>query len=176
MREPRAVVVLIGAPGAGKTRTGKRIARLLGVPHIDTDKRIVAEHGPIAEIFARHGEPYFRELERAAVAAALREPAVVTLGGGAVLDEHTQADLAGLPVVQLTVSAGAVEGRISGGKRPLVTDGIEAWQALVERRKPLYDRLAQVTFDTSQVPLDRVAERIAHWVEHRPEHPSERSQ
>jgi len=50
-----AVVVLIGAPGAGKTRTGKRLARLLGVPFIDTDKRIVAAHGPIATIFEDHG-------------------------------------------------------------------------------------------------------------------------
>jgi shikimate kinase len=165
----RAVVVLIGAPGAGKTRTGKRIARLLDVPHIDTDKRIVAEHGPIAEIFAREGEPRFRELEREAVAAALREHAVVTLGGGAVLDEHTQHELAGLPVVQLTVRADAVEARISGGKRPLVKDGIDAWSELVERRRPIYDRLARFTVDTSRVPLDRVAERIVHWLETRAE-------
>ena len=50
--EGRALVVLIGAPGAGKTRTAKRIARLLNAPLVDTDKRIVAEHGPIATIFA----------------------------------------------------------------------------------------------------------------------------
>lgn len=165
MHELRAVVVLIGAPGAGKTRTGKRLARLLEVPHIDTDKRIVAEHGPIAEIFERDGEPRFRQLEREAVAAALREPAVVTLGGGAVLDEHTQTQLAGLPVVQLTVSADAVAARIASGKRPLVKDGIGAWQALVERRQPIYDRLSQLTLDTSREPLDRVAERIAKWLQ-----------
>lgn len=172
--EPRALVVLIGAPGAGKTRTGKRLARLLGVPHIDTDKRIVAEHGPIAGIFATEGEPRFRELEREAVAAALRERAVVTLGGGAVLDERTQADLAGLPVVQLTVSADAVAERIASGKRPLLTGGVEAWRELVHGRRPLYDRLAEFTVDTSRMPLDRVAQRIARWLETRPEgHSSE---
>lgn len=162
---PQALVVLIGAPGAGKTRTGKRLARLLGAALVDTDKRVVESHGPIAEIFAQHGEPRFRELERAAVAAALRERAVVTLGGGAVLDVDTQRDLVGLRVVQLTVSPEAVETRIAGGKRPLVAGGIESWIALVASRQPLYDRLSDLTIDTSTEPLDAVATRIAAWLE-----------
>jgi shikimate kinase len=161
----RAVVVLIGAPGAGKTRTGKRLARLLEVPFIDTDRRIVAAHGPIADIFEQHGEPHFRALERDAVSQALAEPAVVTLGGGAVLDAATQADLASHRVVQLAVSPEAVEARISTGKRPLVKDGIGAWVALVEGRQPIYDRLSQLTIDTSRRPLDGVAKQIAEWLE-----------
>ncbi len=164
MSDSRAVVVLIGAPGAGKTRTGKRLARLLDVPLVDTDRLIVAEHGPIAGIFEEFGEPHFRQLERHAVERALAQHAVVTLGGGAVLDEQTQADLAGMPVVQLTVTPAAVERRISGGKRPLVKDGIGAWIALVERRQPIYDRLSQLTIDTSEVPLDEVAGRIVAWL------------
>jgi shikimate kinase len=160
-----AAVVLIGAPGAGKTRTGKRLARLLHVPFVDTDKRIVERHGTIAEIFAEHGEAHFRSLEREVVTESLGERAVVTLGGGAVLDPRTQADLAQFRVVQLTVSATAVEARISGGKRPLLAGGIAAWQAIVDSRQPLYDRLASLTIDTSSQPLDRVAQQIAHWLE-----------
>ncbi len=125
---------------------------------------IVAEHGSIAQIFDEFGEPHFRQLERQAVERALAEHAVVTLGGGAVLDEQTQADLAGVPVVQLTVSPEAVERRISGGKRPLVKDGIGAWIALVERRQPIYDRLSRLTIDTSEVALDDVAGRIVAWL------------
>ncbi len=159
-----AVVVLIGAPGAGKTRTGRRVASRLGVPFIDTDKRIVAEHGPIAELFQEHGEPYFRRIEREVVAQALTEDAVVTLGGGAVLDPDTQADLADRRVVQLTVQTRAVQQRIAGGKRPLLKDGIGAWEQLVEARQPVYDRLAQLTVDTSWTPLDRVADQIVEWV------------
>jgi shikimate kinase len=161
----RALVVLIGAPGAGKTRTGKRLARLLEVPFVDTDRRIVAAHGPIAEIFATHGEPRFRAIERDVVAAALQERAVVTLGGGAVLDPETQAQLEGHHVVQLAVSPEAVEARISGGKRPLVKDGIGAWITLVEGRRPIYDRLSQLTIDTSRRPLDGVAQQIVEWLE-----------
>jgi shikimate kinase len=161
----RAVVVLIGAPGAGKTRTGKRLARLLEVPFIDTDHRIVAEHGPIADLFEAHGEPHFRAIERETVVKALSERAVVTLGGGAVLDPATQADLAAHRVVQLTVAPEAVQERIAGGKRPLVKDGIGAWIALVASRQPLYDALSQLTIDTSQRPLDGVAQEIADWLE-----------
>lgn len=159
-----ARLVLIGAPGAGKTRLGKRIARLLTTPFIDTDKAIVAEHGPIAQIFQEYGEAYFRRLERAAVAAALREPAVVSLGGGAVLDEQTQAELIDARVVQLTVSADAVRERISGNKRPLLKDGLDDWVRLVESRKALYGRLATRTWDTSLKPLDDIAVEVADWV------------
>ena len=163
-------MVLIGAPGAGKTRTGKRVARILELPFIDTDKRIVAEHGPIPAIFESAGEPRFRELERAAVEVALRERAVVSLGGGAVLDLQTRADLAGLPVVQLTTSVEAIAARIGDGRRPLLKDGTAAWEALVAARQPIYDELADLTIDTSRDSIDTVADRVADWVRHRPEH------
>lgn len=162
----RAQLVVIGAPGAGKTRLGKRIARLLRVPFIDTDKRIVAVHGPINQIFEEHGEAYFRGIERQVVAEALREVAVVALGGGAVLDQHTAAQLAGARVAQLTVSAEAVVERIDGNKRPLLKDGIDAWVRLVESRRATYERLATRSWDTSTVPLDDLAAEIADWVEH----------
>lgn len=156
--------VLIGAPGAGKTRTGRRVAKALGIPFIDTDKRIVAEHGSIADIFEQYGEPHFRAIERDVVAAALREDAVVALGGGAVLDERTQELLRAERVVQLTVDADSVSERIADGKRPLLTGGLEAWLALVDARKPIYDRLAHHTVDTSGRPLTQVADDIVQWL------------
>lgn len=161
-----ARLVLIGAPGAGKTRLGKRIARLLRVKFIDTDKTIVAEHGSIAQIFSEFGEDRFRTLERQAVSAALCEPAVVALGGGAVLNEQTQADLIHARVVQLTVSANAVTERIRGSKRPLLKDGLDDWVNLVKGRAPLYERLATRTWDTSTRPLDDIAAEVADWVRH----------
>ncbi|MCU1405037.1 MAG: hypothetical protein JWQ43_1340 [Glaciihabitans sp.] len=158
------LLVLIGAPAAGKTRLGKRIARLLNVPFIDTDKRIIAKHGVIAEIFGTHGEEHFRALERAEVVAALQEVAVVALGGGAVLDANTQQDLSTHRVAMLTVSPEAVQARITNGKRPLVA-GIESWRALVESRREVYERLATRTFDTSNRPLDDIAADIAGWIQ-----------
>ena len=155
-------VVLIGPPAAGKSRVGKRLARILDLPVIDTDKVIAAAHGPIPDIFAAHGEPHFRALERAAVDDALRLRAVVSLGGGAVLDPDTQAQLAGLPVVLLTATPEAVAGRLEKGTRPL-SASIDAWVALVEKRRPLYERLAAATWDTSSRPIDRIAAEIADW-------------
>jgi len=161
-------LVLIGAPGAGKTRIGKRIARLLDLPFVDTDKRIVALHGSIPDIFERYGEPHFRVLEREQVARALTENAVVALGGGAVLDEGTQADLAALKVAQLTVSPESIATRNIGAGRPLLSGGIDAWTALVAARAPIYDRLSQASFDTSRLPAERIADDIVRWLEETP--------
>jgi shikimate kinase len=157
-------IVLIGAPGAGKTRVGKRLGPRLGREFIDTDRVIAAEHGAIAEIFAEHGEAHFRRLERQVVAEALTHDAVVSLGGGAVLDADTQADLAGATVIRLTVSADAVTARIANGKRPLVTS-IESWQKLVDSRSGLYESLADYTTDTSDRSIDAIVEELAEWVE-----------
>lgn len=160
-------LVLIGAPGAGKTRIGKRVARLLGLPFVDSDKRIVAIHGAITAIFEEHGEPHFRAIEREQVQQALSERAVVSLGGGAVLDSDTQAQLEPLRVVQLTVSPEAIAGR-NLSNRPLLTGGVDAWKALVAERAPLYDRLADARFDTSSLPAERVASDIVRWLKERP--------
>ncbi len=159
----RPLVVLIGPPGAGKTRLGKRVARILGAPFIDTDRSIVAEHGAIADIFANQGEPRFRAIERAIVAEALKQPAVVSLGGGAVLNLETQAELVGHAVVLVTVSVDAIALRIAGSKRPLVT-GVTDWSRLVEARRDIYERLATQTWDTSNRPIDSIAMEIADWV------------
>lgn len=157
-------IVLIGPPAAGKSRIGKRLAARLRVPFVDTDTLIVAEHGPISAIFAEHGEPHFRALERAIVAKALGEHGVVSLGGGAVIDQGTQADLADARVVLLTVSPEAIAARIGNGKRPLVTD-VESWKRLVAARADIYTALADYTADTSTRPIDTIVEEIAAWVE-----------
>ncbi|WP_022880831.1 shikimate kinase [Gryllotalpicola ginsengisoli] len=155
-------IVLIGPPASGKSRVGRRVAKLLGKTFIDTDALIVQRHGPIPEIFAQHGEAHFRRLERDAVVEALAQDAVVSFGGGAVLDPETQRDLASARVVMLDVTREAVEARLDAG-RPLVKD-LEGWAALVEARRPLYERLADVRIDTSRTPMTRVADDIVAWV------------
>lgn len=159
-------VVFVGPMAAGKTKVGKRVARLLGIGFTDTDAAIARKHGPIAELFATHGEAHFRPLEREAVRAALRSDDVVSLGGGAVLDADTRADLAPLRVVLLTVSPEVVAERLAAepGKRPLVAGGVDDWVRIYADRRARYDEVASVTFDTSHGDFDRVAAEVAAWL------------
>jgi shikimate kinase len=158
-------LVFIGPSGAGKSRVGKRVARMLALPFNDTDKMIVADHGSIAAIFAQHGELRFRELERDAVQQGLTLPGVLSLGGGAVLNAETQADLAPIRVVLLTVSPEAVARRLRGAKRPLVQNGVADWIALNEPRAPIYAALADLTIDTSHRPDEVIAQEVAQWAQ-----------
>ena len=155
--------VLIGPMGAGKTRLGKRVARILGTGFQDTDRLIVAEHGPIPTIFDEHGEQHFRALEREAVAIALASDDVVALGGGAILHPETRALLASHRVVLVTVSAEAVAPRIGDGRRPLVRGGISDWERIFAERRPIYEELALLTVDTSHRPIDAIAQEVAAW-------------
>ncbi|PZF65414.1 shikimate kinase [Curtobacterium sp. MCBD17_013] len=158
-------VVLIGPMGAGKSTVGKRAAKALGVPFTDTDREIVREHGPIDRIFAERGEAAFRDLERAAVDAALDTGGVVAVGGGAVTHAATRAAIATCRVVLLTVSADAVAERIVGTDRPLLAvGGIDAWTAIADARAATYASLAHVVVDTSRRPMSRVVDDVVAWV------------
>lgn len=157
-------IVFIGPPAAGKSRAGRRLARRLGLSFVDTDKRIVAAHGSIADLFAAHGEPAFRDLERETVASSLAEAEVVSLGGGACVDPSTQALLAQHTVVQVVASPLAIERRISGNARRPLIRSIDDWRAIYERRREIYDRLADATFDTSFRPMSAVVDDIERWL------------
>jgi shikimate kinase len=158
-------LVLIGPMGAGKTSIGRKVARRLGRPFTDTDAAVVRAHGPIAEIFATRGEETFRMLEREAVHAALADGGVVSLGGGAVLHPDTQAELADHRVVLLTVTPEVVAGRIRDSARPLLAadDAVTRWSEIYAARRPVYESLAAVTYDTSSGPLSAIVEAIVRW-------------
>jgi shikimate kinase len=78
-------IFLVGMMGAGKSTVGPRLAARLGRAFVDTDQEIERRTGrTIADIFAREGEPRFRELEREAIESSAQAAAVVALGGGAI--------------------------------------------------------------------------------------------
>lgn len=161
----RPAVVLVGPPASGKTRVAKALAPILGREVIDTDKVIVRTHGPIPEIFASHGEGVFREFERTAVVDALRSDAVVSLGGGAIINPDTRRDLKSVPVAMIAISAEAVAHRLNPGKRPLLRDGLDSWKKLLAERNSWYQEVADRVFDASHRPVHDVAEEIAAWLE-----------
>lgn len=156
--------VLVGAPGAGKTTVGRLLARRLGVAFRDTDADIEAGVGKrIAEVFFDDGEAHFRELESAAVAAALREhEGVLSLGGGAVLDPGNRALLAGHRVVLLEVGLAAAASRVGLSRdRPVLALNPRAQlRSLLEARMPFYREVAVDTVATDAQTPEEVAEAV----------------
>ena len=158
------VVVLIGAPGAGKSTVGRLVADKLGVEFRDTDADIEATSGKsIPDIFVVDGEPMFRALEHDAVVAALAEHSgVLALGGGAVLDARTQELLRDHHVVWLQVSAHNAAGRVGvSGPRPVVVGNPHSTMVkLLADRTPIYESVATVTIDTDFKQPDAVAAEV----------------
>ncbi|OEJ97078.1 shikimate kinase [Streptomyces thermolilacinus] len=163
------LIVLVGPMGSGKSTVGALLAERLGAPYRDTDADIVAAEGrEIADIFVEDGEPHFRELERAAVRAALAEhTGVLALGGGAILDEGTRALLAGLPVVYLSMDVEEAVRRVGlGAARPLLAvNPRRQWRELMEARRHLYTEVARVVVATDDKSPDEVAEAILDALE-----------
>jgi shikimate kinase len=165
----RPVVVLVGPPGSGKSTVSRQLADLLGLAQRDTDTDVETAAGkPVADIFVDHGEPHFRALEREAVTTALAtHDGVLALGGGAVLDEHTQAALAayvaaGGAVVFLDVSLAHAAPRVGlNQSRPLLLGNPRArWAALMEARRPVYERVATLHVVTDARTPAQVAQEI----------------
>ncbi|MFF3669325.1 shikimate kinase [Microtetraspora malaysiensis] len=161
--ERRPAAVLIGPPGSGKSTVGTLLAEHLGVGFRDTDADVEAVAGKsVSDVFVEDGEERFRELEAAAVRAALEEhDGVLSLGGGAILDPATQEALAGHRVVYLQVKLDQAVKRVGlASARPLlVLNPRSQLRRLMEERRPIYERLARVTVATDErEPADIVAE------------------
>ncbi len=150
---PKAV--LVGMPGSGKSTIGRRLAKSMRLPLLDTDAAIVETTGrTIADIFTEDGEREFRRIEEEVVKAALAtHDGIVSLGGGAITSPGVRAALAGHTVVYLEI--GAAEGirRTTGGTpRPLLAGGDPAakYRALMAERVPLYRKVATLRVNTNR--------------------------
>jgi shikimate kinase len=156
-------IVLVGLMGAGKSTVGRRLAARLALPFKDADQEIEAAAGmSIPDIFAVHGEAYFRDGERRVIARLLQEgPAVLATGGGAYMSPETRARIAEVGVsVWLRADFDVLMRRVrKRSNRPLLQnpdpEGTMRW--LMETRHPIY-ALADVTVDSHEIPHDKVVQ------------------
>jgi shikimate kinase len=140
--------------GVGKTTIGKKLAKALKLPFIDTDNLIVEAHGPIPGIFEELGESTFRRYEEDALERAIRENAVVATGGGAVISELTRSRLEAVTVVYLATDGKHIASRLKNGNRPLIQNGLDDWRRIYAERKPIYQQTADFEINTSGQPIN----------------------
>jgi shikimate kinase len=152
-------IVLIGLMGAGKTAVGRRLANRLDLPFTDADSEIELAAGQtVSEIFAEHGEPYFRQGEARVIARLLLTgPQVLATGGGAYMNASTRASIKarGISIwlkAELPVLLHRVRRR---DNRPLlaVGDPEAVMRGLMRKRYPIYGR-ADITVESRDVAHD----------------------
>jgi XRE family aerobic/anaerobic benzoate catabolism transcriptional regulator len=155
--EPRRRgIALLGLRGAGKSTLGPQLARALGIAFVELDDRIEGAAGlSLAELFALHGEAYYRRLETQCLQALLTDgrPFVVALGGGVVQNEDAfRLARTHCTTVWLRARPEDHMGRVlaQGDRRPIAGrgDAMAELQAILAAREPQY-RAADLTVDTS---------------------------
>jgi len=158
-------IVLVGIMGCGKSTVGKRLAQRLGLEFVDADSEIErAANMTVSEIFAEHGESYFRSGEERVIARLLGEgPQVLATGGGAFMSDTTRAEISenGLSV-WLKVDFETVMARVRRrSTRPLLQtpDPEGTMRKLLAEREPIYARAA-LTVTSEDVPHDMVVDQI----------------
>lgn len=164
-------IMLIGFMGAGKTFTGRELARIMGMRFIDMDEIIVKKAGmSINEIFSRYGEERFRDIETEVLKEISdKDGMVVGCGGGVIVKDRNLPLLkkAGI-VIFLKASPEVIYERVKDdNSRPLlnVDDPIRRIKELLARRMDRYLNVAEITIDTDgKTPLE-VAEEIKQVLE-----------
>ena len=161
----RRSIVLVGMMGAGKSSIGRRVAARLGIPFVDADVEIEEAAGmSIADIFAAHGEPYFRAGEARVIARLLDHgPQVLATGGGAFMNEQTRANVRDKGVsVWLKAELDVLTRRLKRrNDRPLLktADPVATLANLLAERDPIYGE-ADVTVMSREIAHDLIVGEI----------------
>jgi shikimate kinase len=164
------LILLTGFMGSGKSTTGREVARRLGWAFLDLDDAVVDLAGKdVPGIFRDSGEQGFRDLEVEALARLMGEDSrpkglVVALGGGTLMNPAAEALVKGrATIVYLDVDSEVAWSRVQGSDRPLARDAARFAELLATRR-PVYERVADVTIDAGRHDVEAVAEQVVRFV------------
>lgn len=163
-------IVLVGAPGAGKSTVGSALARKLQLTFLDTDVVIEERTGKkISDIFVVDGEERFREIEFEVLEELIvGDNCVLSLGGGAPISEQAQKLLSGSGafIIFLDVSLATAAPRVGFNRdRPLLLGNPRAqWQALSDKRRPIYESLATHSVKVDDMNVAQVVDVIIECV------------
>jgi shikimate kinase len=152
-------IVLIGMMGAGKSSIGRRLAGRLGIPFVDADSEIESAAGmTIPEIFAIHGEPYFRAGEARVIARLLENgPQVLATGGGAVMSQTTR-DLIRIKGISVWLKAD-LDVLLRRTKRRNDRPLAEKINELLPLREPVYAQ-SDIIVQSRDEPHDAIVDEI----------------
>ena len=163
-------ITLIGYRGSGKSSVGPLLAEHLGWRAVDADRLLEQRVGQtISEMFATHGEPYFRQHEAALLQELLAEQQlVIATGGGCVMNEITRQSLRERSlVVWLQTDLETILQRMqhdptTQGSRPALTKlpAREEIAALLEVREPIYRETSHLRIDSSQMTPPEIASQL----------------
>jgi shikimate kinase len=161
-------IYLVGFMGAGKSTVARALARRLDWEMVDIDEAVEQhERLKVAEIFAKHGEPYFRALERQALLDHVpRRHMIVATGGGTFADGQNRAAINADGVsVWLDVPLDRLIDRVpAGGRRPLAADRA-GFERLYYQRRAAYEQ-AHVRLDAGRASVEALVEQLVDWLEH----------
>ena len=164
-------IALLGVRGAGKSSVGAALARRLGVAFVELDQRIEQTAGlPLGELFALHGEGYYRRIEREVLTHLLADPPPLVLAtGGSIVNDPTNYALLRSRCRTIWLSARPEDhwNRVvaQGDQRPMAENphAFAELRALLAARDQLYAR-ADHTIDTTGRRVPQVAAAIAELV------------
>jgi shikimate kinase/3-dehydroquinate synthase len=163
-------LVLVGMMGSGKTALGKRLAQRLALPFIDSDHEIETAHRmTVSEIFASHGEAYFRDGERRVLARLIGEgERVIATGGGAFINEQARGLIRKHAVsLWLKADIDVLMRRVrKRPTRPLLqnADPEGVMRRLIDERYPIYAE-ADVAIQSRDAPHDAIIEEMLDALE-----------
>ncbi len=165
---------LTGYRGCGKSVVGQLLSKSLARRLIDTDLLIESETGQtIAEIFCEVGQEGFRDLESGHIAslASIAEPAIISLGGGAIIRSENRGCIRKLgKTVWLQATPETLFERISNdlttqSRRPKLSQlgDLDEIRSILEKRIPWYKEVADFVISTDGLSMEQVAEAIVDW-------------